>query len=94
MLIVDSRLVSNVGSLGARARLQTRDNPVLRNLGVLRCPQLKVCRMSSSFRTLSVIVFRYSAKLAFDDAVEEGQEPKLLSTDDWEVALAYAEGDF
>jgi hypothetical protein len=50
--------------------------------------------MSSSFRTLSVIVFRYSAKLAFDDAVEEGQEPKLLSTDDWEVALAYAEGDF
>jgi hypothetical protein len=62
----------------------------------LRCPQLKVRRASSRFKTLNVTVFRYSAKLAFDDAVEEGQEPELLllSTDDWEVALAYTEGDF
>jgi hypothetical protein len=37
---------------------------------------------------------RYAAKLAFDEAIEEGQEPELLLTDDWEVALAYAEGDF
>jgi hypothetical protein len=31
--------------------------------------------------------------LAFDDAIDDGDEPELLSTDDFEVALAYAEGD-
>ncbi|KAJ7799344.1 hypothetical protein B0H14DRAFT_2617077 [Mycena olivaceomarginata] len=36
---------------------------------------------------------KYTAKLAFQDAVEEGREPELLSTDEFEVALAYAEGD-
>jgi hypothetical protein len=36
---------------------------------------------------------RYAARLAFEDAVEEGGEPELLSTGDFEVALAYAEGD-
>jgi hypothetical protein len=34
-------------------------------------------------------LIRYAAKLAF----QEGREPELLSTDEFEVALAYAEGD-
>jgi hypothetical protein len=38
-------------------------------------------------------LIRYAAKLAFQDAVEEGREPELLSTDEFEVALAYTEGD-
>ncbi|KAJ7691870.1 hypothetical protein B0H14DRAFT_2651873 [Mycena olivaceomarginata] len=36
---------------------------------------------------------RYAARLAFDDALDEDQEPELLSTDDFDVALAYAEGE-
>ncbi|KAJ7357905.1 hypothetical protein DFH08DRAFT_953112 [Mycena albidolilacea] len=36
---------------------------------------------------------KYAARSAFEDAVEEGGEPELLSTGDFEVALAYAEGD-
>jgi hypothetical protein len=31
--------------------------------------------------------------MAFDDAVEEGEEVELLSTSDFDIALAYAEGD-
>ncbi|KAJ7740333.1 hypothetical protein B0H16DRAFT_1729030 [Mycena metata] len=37
---------------------------------------------------------RYTAKRAFDAAVEGGQEPELLTTDDFDVAVSYAEGDF
>ncbi|KAJ7264467.1 hypothetical protein B0H12DRAFT_1068720 [Mycena haematopus] len=37
---------------------------------------------------------KYAARLAFEDAVEEGRDPELLSSDEFEVALAYAEGDF
>ncbi|KAJ7786798.1 hypothetical protein B0H14DRAFT_3506383 [Mycena olivaceomarginata] len=37
---------------------------------------------------------KYAARHAFDDAVEDGKDPELLSTDDFEVALAYAEGEF
>jgi hypothetical protein len=37
--------------------------------------------------------FRYAARLAFDDVVEDGQEPELLSTDDFDIALVYAEGE-
>jgi hypothetical protein len=40
-----------------------------------------------------VYVYRYAAHLAFEEAMDEGDEPELLSTDDFEVALAYAEGD-
>jgi hypothetical protein len=36
---------------------------------------------------------RYAARSALEDAVEEGGEPELLLTGDFEVALAYAEGD-
>jgi hypothetical protein len=36
---------------------------------------------------------RYKARLAFDEAVEDGDEPELLSTDDFDVALAYAAGE-
>ncbi|KAJ7932996.1 hypothetical protein B0H13DRAFT_1856651 [Mycena leptocephala] len=36
---------------------------------------------------------RYAAKMAFDDVVEEGEEAELLSTGDFDIALAYAEGD-
>ncbi|KAJ7897380.1 hypothetical protein B0H13DRAFT_1884676 [Mycena leptocephala] len=36
---------------------------------------------------------RYAAKMAFDDMFEEGGEPELLSTTDFDVALGYAEGD-
>jgi hypothetical protein len=32
--------------------------------------------------------------MAFEDALDDGQEPELLSADDFEVALAFAEGDF
>ncbi|KAJ7028754.1 hypothetical protein C8F04DRAFT_1188379 [Mycena alexandri] len=35
---------------------------------------------------------RYHAGVAFDDAVDLGEEPSLLSTEDFEVALSYAEG--
>ncbi|KAJ7164599.1 hypothetical protein C8R43DRAFT_946414 [Mycena crocata] len=34
----------------------------------------------------------YAAKLAFDEAVEEGNEPELLTTADFNIALAYARG--
>ncbi|KAJ7771184.1 hypothetical protein B0H14DRAFT_3509128 [Mycena olivaceomarginata] len=37
---------------------------------------------------------KYKAKLVFDEAVDEGVEPELLSTDDFDVVLAYAEGHF
>ncbi|KAJ7117956.1 hypothetical protein C8R43DRAFT_960460 [Mycena crocata] len=35
----------------------------------------------------------YAARLAFDDAVEDGRTPELLTTDDFEMALAYAAGE-
>jgi hypothetical protein len=35
----------------------------------------------------------YAARLAFDQAVEDGEEPELLTTGEWEIALAYAEGE-
>ncbi|KAJ7363888.1 hypothetical protein DFH08DRAFT_949526 [Mycena albidolilacea] len=36
---------------------------------------------------------KYAARHAFDDVVENGKDPELLSTDDFEVALAYAKGE-
>jgi hypothetical protein len=36
---------------------------------------------------------RRAAKLAFDEMVEDGEEPRLLSTDDFGIGLKYAEGD-
>jgi hypothetical protein len=36
---------------------------------------------------------RYAVRSAFEDTVEEGGEPELLLTRDFEVALVYAEGD-
>ncbi|KAJ7161946.1 hypothetical protein C8R43DRAFT_1123656 [Mycena crocata] len=36
---------------------------------------------------------QYAARLAFEDALEAGDEPELLSTDDFDSALAYAEGN-
>jgi hypothetical protein len=42
---------------------------------------------------LTVIVNRYGAKLAFEEAFADGNDPELLSTDDFEMALGYAEGD-
>ncbi|KAJ7324001.1 hypothetical protein DFH08DRAFT_969006 [Mycena albidolilacea] len=36
---------------------------------------------------------KYKARLAFDEAVEDGDEPELLSTDDFDLALAYAAGE-
>ncbi|KAJ7019390.1 hypothetical protein C8F04DRAFT_1276304 [Mycena alexandri] len=36
---------------------------------------------------------RAAAKAAFDDAVDDGDEPELLTTDDWDVAVAFAEGN-
>ncbi|KAJ7076774.1 hypothetical protein C8R43DRAFT_966172 [Mycena crocata] len=36
---------------------------------------------------------RYAAGLAFNDAVEDGDEPELLSSENFESALAYAEGN-
>ena len=38
-------------------------------------------------------VNRDAAKLAFDEAIEEDGEPELLSTLDFDLALAYAEDD-
>jgi hypothetical protein len=31
--------------------------------------------------------------MAFNDVVEEGEEAELLSTSDFEIALAYVEGE-
>ncbi|KAJ7118521.1 hypothetical protein C8R43DRAFT_1137268 [Mycena crocata] len=36
---------------------------------------------------------RYAARLAFDEVVEEGNEPELLSTSDFDMAVAYTSGD-
>ncbi|KAJ7810966.1 hypothetical protein B0H14DRAFT_2606845 [Mycena olivaceomarginata] len=35
-----------------------------------------------------VYTSKYAARLAFDDVVEDGQEPELLSMDDFDIALA------
>ncbi|KAJ7029077.1 hypothetical protein C8F04DRAFT_1265296 [Mycena alexandri] len=37
---------------------------------------------------------RHAARWAFDEAVEDGGEPELLTTDDFDVVLSYAEGYF
>jgi hypothetical protein len=42
---------------------------------------------------LTVIVDRYGAKLAFEEDFADGNDPELLSTDDFEMVLVYAEGD-
>ncbi|KAJ7023337.1 hypothetical protein C8F04DRAFT_1193589 [Mycena alexandri] len=38
-------------------------------------------------------MLRENAKAAFDDAIDEDDNPELLSTDDLNMALAFAEGD-
>ncbi|KAJ7019387.1 hypothetical protein C8F04DRAFT_1197736 [Mycena alexandri] len=40
-----------------------------------------------------VVYSKDAARAAFDDAVDEGDDPELLSTDDWNVALAFVDGD-
>lgn len=69
--------------------------PLLRHLGRWRGVQYKVravrAEIQSSLRYFGVD--RYAAKLAFEEAVADGSDPELLSTDDFEMALAYAEGD-
>jgi hypothetical protein len=42
---------------------------------------------------MQTYLHRYAARHAFDNAVEDGKDPELLSMDDFEVALAYAEGE-
>ena len=43
---------------------------------------------------MTAYVNRYAARLAFEDAFEEDGDPELLSTLDFEAALAYAEGEY
>ncbi|KAJ7875804.1 hypothetical protein B0H13DRAFT_2347947 [Mycena leptocephala] len=60
---------------------------------VLRGSRAPTARYFAIWGAGIVYSTKYAAKLAFDDAIDDGDEPELLSTDDFEVALAYAEGD-
>jgi hypothetical protein len=50
-----------------------------------------ITRHKELHNTECIGFLRYITKLAFDEAIEEGQEPELLLTDDWEVPLVYAD---